>query len=236
MQGIPPSTGGFDPSLWFTNNVASNTVGSVTITPNQVLQTRESTPGGGDNAYGYTSTLRGTFPWGATVGTPLPPNIGTISLSANFLLRQLLSGSRYHIFIALYYRCSAGINGWFDTQVRAVNVGGVDQPVGHTETYLPGDSSGWAIVPVVLAPGDTWNLVNWDVENQFAQAAQAYNVSPTTPHTLDGIEIGTEGFNIQEIDVDWPTVGFNGGPANALSGSTFSTNYLARALRRNIMS
>ena len=124
------------------------------------------------------------------------------------------------------------MNGWFDTQARVQNVDGVDTPVGEVETYLPGDASGWDVVVATLSPGQTWVLDNYDVEAHFARAAAAYGVSPTTPHTLDGIEIGTEGFVLQQVDVDWPTVGWNGGPANALLGSIFNANYIRRNLRR----
>src|SRR2546425_9584267 len=51
-------TGTFD-STWFINNCPG---GTETIT-NGVLQTRQSTPGGGSNSYGYCTAQRGTFPW-----------------------------------------------------------------------------------------------------------------------------------------------------------------------------
>jgi hypothetical protein len=200
------------PGMWYTNNVAPNTVGSVTIV-NGVLETRESTPGGNDNDYGYATAQRGTFPWGSTVGTPLPAGLSTVTIAATLLNdRVLLSGSRYHIYLGLYYTCSGGIDGWFDTQARIQNINGVDTPVGETEFYSPGDSSGWDIVVATLAPGATWNLVDYSIENHFIEAANALGVDPTTPHSLQGIEVGTEGYLIQEVDVNWTNVAFNDVP------------------------
>src|SRR5205823_212299 len=119
-------TGNFD-NTWFINNCPG---GTETIS-NGVLQTRRSTPGGGSNSYGYCTGQRGTFPWGSTVGTALPSGITSVTVSFNFLSRSLLSGSRYHIYIALYYRIPSSTSGgttysWLDTQSRIENIGGTD--------------------------------------------------------------------------------------------------------------
>src|SRR5207249_12171344 len=115
-------TGNFD-STWFINNCPG---GTETIS-NGVLQTRQSTPGGGSNSYGYCTGQRGTFPWGSTVGTALPPGITSVTVSFNFLSRSLLSGSRYHIYIALYYQIPSSTSGrttysWLDIQSRVENI------------------------------------------------------------------------------------------------------------------
>jgi hypothetical protein len=77
--------------------------------------------------------------------------------------------------------------------------------VGTANTFDPGDNFGFDTVVTQISPGQSYNFAI-DVENRFATAAGAWNIDPTTPHNLSGIEIGTEGFHIQQVDVDWSKV------------------------------
>src|SRR5439155_11931135 len=122
---------------------------------NGVLQTRESTPVGDINNYGFCSALRGSFPWGAVVGDPLPDNISKVSVNLNFSKAELLPGSRYHLYVALYYQIPYSASGGvtyrgMDPQRRAENAGEVDSLVGKVETYDLGDSFGWDNVSVII--------------------------------------------------------------------------------------
>src|SRR2546428_9562453 len=149
------STGNFD-NTWFINNCPG---GTETIS-NGVLQTRQSTPGGGSNSYGFCTAQRGTFPWHSTVGTALPSGITSVTVSFNFLSRSLLSGSRYHLYVALYYQIPSSTSGsttysWLDTQSRVENIDGTDSSIGSTATYDPGDSFGWDIVTLQQNPGQS---------------------------------------------------------------------------------
>jgi PKD repeat protein len=204
-------TGNFD-NTWFINNCPG---GTETIT-NGVLQTRQSTPGGGSNSYGYCTAQRGTFPWHSTVGTALPPGITTVTSSFNFLSRSLLSGSRYHLYIALYYQIPSSTSGsttyaWLDTQSRIENIGGTDSSIGSTATYNPGDSFGWDIVTLQMNPGQSGVLVA-DVAQLCKGDLAAWGLPANTQCTLAGIEIGTEGYLVNSVNVDWYNVGLNIGP------------------------
>jgi PKD repeat protein len=204
-------TGNFD-NTWFINNCPG---GTETIT-NGVLQTRQSTPGGGSNSYGYCTAQRGTFPWHSTVGTALPPGITTVTSSFNFLSRSLLSGSRYHLYIALYYQIPSSTSGsttyaWLDTQSRIENIGGTDSSIGSTATYNPGDSFGWDIVTLQTNPGQSGVLVA-DVAQLCKGDLAAWGLPANTQCTLAGIEIGTEGYLVNSVNVDWYNVGLNIGP------------------------
>jgi len=201
-------TGNFD-NTWFINNCPG---GTETIS-NGVLQTRQSTPGGGSNSYGYCTGQRGTFPWGSTVGTALPSGITSVTVSFNFLSRSLLSGSRYHIYIALYYRIPSSTSGgttysWLDTQSRIENIGGTDSPIGTTDTYDPGDSFGWDIVTLQANPGQT-GILTADATQLCQGDLAAWGLPANTQCTLAGIEIGTEGYLLNSVNVDWYNVGLN---------------------------
>src|SRR5207249_6254890 len=103
--------------------------------------------GVGSNSYGCCAAQLGSFPWHSTVSTALPTGITSVTVSFNFLSISLLSGSRYHIYIALYYQIPSSTSGgttysWLDTQSRIENIGGTDSPIGTTDTYDPGDSFG----------------------------------------------------------------------------------------------
>jgi PKD repeat protein len=204
-------TGNFD-STWFINNCPG---GTESIT-NGVLQTRQSTPGGGPNSYGYCTAQRGTFPWHSTVGTALPPGITTVTSSFNFLSRSLLSGSRYHLYIALYYQIPTSTSGtttyaWLDTQSRVENIGGTDSSIGSTATYNPGDSFGWDIVTLQVNPGQS-GILTADVAQLCKGDLAAWGLPASTQCTLAGIEIGTEGYLVNSVNVDWYNVGLNVGP------------------------
>jgi PKD repeat protein len=214
-------TGNFD-STWFINNCPG---GTATIT-NGVLQTRQSTPGGGSNSYGYCTAQRGTFPWHSTVGTALPSGITTVTSSFNFLSRSLLSGSRYHLYIALYYQIPSSTSGtttytWLDTQSRIENIGGTDSPLGSTATYNPGDSFGWDIVTLQVNPGQT-GILTADVAQLCKGDLAAWGLPANTQCTLAGIEIGTEGYLLNSVNVDWLNVGLNIGPIPLSTSFTVS--------------
>ena len=202
-------------SSWFTNNCGGAGTGTEQIV-NGVLQTRESTPAGNSNNYGYCSTLRGSFPWGTVVGDPLPGNITSVSVNLNFSKAELLPGSRYHLYVALYYQIPSSTSGgitysWLDTQSRAENIGGVDSLVGKVETYDLGDSFGWDNVSVIIDPLQS-GTISADVQNQCTKDLLAWGLNPSTPCVLKGIEIGTEGFQINNVDVDWFNVSLVNSP------------------------
>jgi PKD repeat protein len=204
-------TGNFD-STWFINNCPG---GTETIT-NGVLQTRQSTPAGGSNSYGYCTGQRGTFPWHSTVGTALPSGITSVTVSFNFLSRSLLSGSRYHLYVALYYQIPSSTSGtttytWLDTQSRIENIGGTDSPVGSTATYDPGDSFGWDIVTLQSNPGQS-GVLTANVAQLCKGDLAAWGLPANTQCTLAGIEIGTEGYLLNSVNVDWYNLGLNAGP------------------------
>src|SRR5712692_6035780 len=216
-------TGNFD-NTWFVNNCPG---GTETIT-NGVLQTRQSTPGGGSNNYGYCTAQRGTFPWHSTVGTALPPGITTVRVSFNFLSRSLLSGSRYHLYVALYYQIPSSTSGgttysWLDTQSRVENIGGIDSPIGSTATYDPGDSFGWDIVTLQIDPGQS-GIITADVTQLCQGDLAAWGLPANTQCTLLGIEIGTEGYLVNSVNVDWYNVNLNIGSVPLSTGFTVSPN------------
>jgi len=217
------STGNFD-NTWFINNCPG---GTETIS-NGVLQTRQSTPGGGSNNYGYCTAQRGTFPWHSTVGTALPPGITTVRVSFNFLSRSLLSGSRYHLYVALYYQIPSSTSGgttysWLDTQSRVENIGGIDSPIGSTATYDPGDSFGWDIVTLQIDPGQS-GIITADVTQLCQGDLAAWGLPANTQCTLLGIEIGTEGYLVNSVNVDWYNVNLNIGSVPLSTGFTVSPN------------
>jgi PKD repeat protein len=204
-------TGNFD-NTWFINNCPG---GTETIS-NGVLQTRQSTPGGGSNSYGYCTAQRGTFPWHSTVGTALPSGITSVTVSFNFLSRSLLSGSRYHLYVALYYQIPSSTSGsttysWLDTQSRVENINGVDSSVGSTATYDPGDSFGWDIVTLQINPGQT-GILSADATQLCQGDLAAWGLPANTQCTLQGIEVGTEGYLVNSVNVDWYNVNLNVGP------------------------
>src|SRR5436853_4289411 len=213
--------GNFD-STWFINNCPG---GTETISSG-VLQTRQSTPGGGSNSYGFCTAQRGTFPWHSTVGTALPPGITTVTVSYNFLNRSLLSGSRYHLYIALYYQIPSSTSGgttysWLDTQSRIENIDGSDSPIGSTATYDPGDSFGWDIITLQIDPGQS-AILTADTAQLCQGDLAAWGLPTNTQCTLAGIEIGTEGYLVNSVDVDWSSLGLNIGSVPLSTSFTVS--------------
>ena len=201
---------------------------------NGVFQSQQSNPGlGGSNDYYYSTTQKGTFPWtpcSAPASGVLPP--GITSVSVNFTSLSYNPGSspgsdRYHIYIALYYWLPNGpVTGGgatyqcLDTQVRVENIGGAFSPIGSTATYNPGDSFGWDQVTLQTTPGQSGLLVA-SVADQCLQDLQAWGLPTNTPCQLAGIEIGTEGYQFQELDVNWYHVNLNIGPIPLSTGFTF---------------
>jgi PKD repeat protein len=200
-----------------------------------VFQSVQSNPGlGGSNDYYYSTTQKGTFPWSpcsAPASGVLPS--GVTSVSVNFTSLSYNPGSspssdRYHIYIALYYwlpngAVSAGGLTYqcLDTQVRVENIGGTFSPIGSTATYNPGDSFGWDNVTLQISPGQTGVLVA-NVANQCLQDLKAWGLPTNTPCQLAGIEIGTEGYQFQELDVNWYEVSLNVGPIPLYTSFTVS--------------
>ncbi len=189
-----------------------------------VFESVQSNPGlGGSNDYYYSTTQKGTFPWtpcSAPASGVIPS--GVTSVSVNFTSLSYNPGSspgsdRYHIYIALYYwlpngPVTAGGSTYecLDTQVRVENIGGIFSPTGSTATYNPGDSFGWDNVTLQVSPGQT-RLLTANVANQCLQALKAWGLPTNTPCQLAGIEIGTEGYQFQELDVNWYDVNLNVG-------------------------
>jgi hypothetical protein len=168
---------------------------------------------------GYTCTYyddaqRGNFPWSpCTAGVPpstvLPASLKTVSVTAKLLNRDLLLGSRYHIYLALYYYLPNGpvtVGGvsyqCFDTQVRVQNINGTDSPVGTSDTYDPGDSFGYDSVASTLDPGQT-GVLTANVDSSFRVAALAWGIDPGTSRSLMGVEIGIEAYSVNLVTANF---------------------------------
>jgi len=143
------------------------------------------------------------------------------------------SSDRYHIYIALYYwlpngAVSAGGPTYqcLDTQVRVENVGGAFSPVGSTATYDPGDSFGWDQVTLSgLVVGQSYTLTA-DVGQQCQSDLAAWGLPSSTQCQLAGIEIGTEGYQFQQLDANWDTVSLTtGAPPPPPSGLTTTISF-----------
>ncbi len=200
-----------------------------------VFQSRQSNLGlGGSGDYYYSTTQKGTFPWtqcSAPASGVIPS--GTTSVSVNFTSLYYDPGSgpssdRYHIYVALYYwlpigPVSAGGSTYqcLDTQVRIENIGGIFSPIGSTAIYDPGDSFGWDNVTLQLGPGQS-GLLTANVANQCFQDLKAWGLPTNTSCQLAGIEIGTEGYQFQELDVNWYDVNLNVGTIPVSTSFTVS--------------
>jgi len=204
------------PQGWSCGNTNGLTGSSVDIV-NGVLQTRESNPGvGSDNSYYYSTSQKGTFPWDpcrAPANGSLPSTVSSVSTTFTPLTITTSGSYRYHIYVALYYwlpngPVTAGGSTYrcLDTQVRVENIGGTFSPVGSTSTYDPGDSFGWDNVTLgSVTIGQTYTL-KANVADQCQQDLLAWGLPSNTPCQLAGIEVGTEGFQFQELDVNWSDV------------------------------
>src|SRR5437867_8752015 len=238
---VLPLTGNFGncsnlPQGWSCGNAVPST-SSATIV-NGVLETLESNPGqGGSNSYNYATTQMGVFPWSpcqAPASGAIPSGVTSVSSHFTFLAyapSSTPSSDRYHIYIALYYwlpngAVSAGGPTYqcLDTQIRVENVGGTFSPVGSTATYDPGDSFGWDQVTLSdLVVGQSYTLTA-DVGQQCQSDLAAWGLPSSTQCQLAGIEIGTEGYQFQELDVNWDAVGLTTG-APPPSGLTTSISF-----------
>src|SRR5438445_5040941 len=206
------------PQGWNCGNALRST-SSATIV-NVVLETREPNPGqGGSNSYNYATTQMGTFPWSpcqAPASGAIPSGVTSVSSHFTFLAyapSSTPSSDRYHIYIALYYwlpngAVSAGGPTYqcLHTQVRVENVRASFSPVGSTASYDPGDSFGWDQVTLSdLVVGQSYTLTA-DVGQQCQRDLPAWGLPSSTQCQLAGIEIGTEGYQFQQLDANWDTV------------------------------
>ena len=224
------------PQGWNCGNIVSGAPSPTSAQiVNGVFQSRESNPGlGGSNQYYYSTTQKGTFPW-TPCSAPSQGAIptGVTSVSVNFTSLAYDPGTnpsadRYHIYIALYYwlpngPVTSGSSTYqcLDTQARVENVGGSFTPIGSTATYDPGDAFGWDDVTLQVSPGQTGLLVA-NVANLCLGDLQAWGIPTSTPCQLAGIEIGTEGYQFQELDVNWYDVSLNAGPVPVSTSFTAS--------------
>ncbi len=190
------------------SNITNGIFASVQVNPNV----------GNDNNYYYATTQKGVFPWSPCqapvtgVISPAVVSIGTTFVPT--LLPTMSPGMRYHIYIALYYWLPNGpivshglTYRCLDTQVRVENIGGVFSPIGRNETYNPGDSFGWDMVELNSVSQDGMFALTANVQKQCQLDEQAWGFS--APCQLAGVEIGTEGFQFQELDVNWYSVDFS---------------------------
>jgi len=206
----PPVTTGNFGSEWFYQPAGGGATGTVQQV-NGVLQTRLQNPGGDDSNYGYTTAQRGSFPWGNSQGDPLPANIQSVQVQASLLVNQFVSGpSHAQYYVGLYYRCAAAFNGWLDTQVRVEWIDRAQSPDGTESTY--GGSSDPGVQADGYSIAQSSDLFDIDVETQFQAAAKAWGIDPSSPHSLDGIEIGSEGFGVVELDIDFQSYTLSTGP------------------------
>jgi PKD repeat protein len=107
-----------------------------------------------------------------------------------------------------------------DTQSRVENIGGTDSSIGSTATYNPGDSFGWDIVTLQVNPGQS-GILTADVAQLCKGDLAAWGLPASTQCTLAGIEIGTEGYLVNSVNVDWYNVGLNVGPIPLSTSFTF---------------
>jgi len=173
---------------------------------------------GNDNNYQYATTQKGTFPWSPCqppASDVLPANLSTVSASFIMPIFVPYGSYRYHIYVALYYwlpngAVTAGGSTYqcLDTQSRVENINGVFSPVGSTSTYDPGDSFGWDNVTLGQVTTGQPYVLTADVAHQCRQDLTAWGLNPNTPCQLAGIEIGIEGFQFQELDINWQTLQF----------------------------
>src|SRR5205814_561604 len=112
---------------------------------------------------------------------------------------------------------------WLDTQSRIENIGGTDSPIGTTDTYDPGDSFGWDIVTLQANPGQT-GILTADATQLCQGDLAAWGLPANTQCTLAGIEIGTERYLVNSVNVDWYNVGLTIGSIPLSTSSTVSPN------------
>jgi chitodextrinase len=208
------------PEGWTCDNVYGLGGSNATIV-NGILETDLFAAGAGnDTNYLFATTQKGTFPWSpcqAPANGVLPDNL--TSISTTFTPLVLPTTGRYHIYIALYYwlpngpATSGGVtHQCLDTQSRVESIRGTFSSVGTTATYDPGDSFGWDQVTLSdVSVGATYTL-SANVTDQCQGDLVAWGINPTTPCQLAGVEIGIEGFQVDELNVQWTTASFSSAP------------------------
>jgi PKD repeat protein len=207
------------PQGWNCGN-ASGQGGSASATiTNGVAIVSMSGVGGDSNNYGFATTQKGTFPWSpcsSPASGVLPAGITTVTTTFTpTTLPSATSGSRYHIYVALYYwlpngAVSAGGSTYrcLDTQVRVENIGGTFSQVGSTATYDPGDSFGWDQVAIgSVTTGSSYTLTA-NVSTQCQSDEAAWGIPTSTPCQLAGIEIGIEGYQFDQLNISFSSVGW----------------------------
>ena len=113
------------------------------------------------------------------------------------------AGSRYHVYVGLYFRLANPVtvggvtHGWLDTQLRLVEYfNGRLSIIGTTSSYDAGDSFGYSRVIGT-------NVTSIDVEAWFKEVCNTYGINSAIAHTLAGVEVGTEGFHVTQVDTIW---------------------------------
>src|SRR6266516_992413 len=249
VSSISSGSGQFDCVNWTCSNFVSPS--TLSVDSNGTAEIRQSNPSVCDwaNSY-YDSLIRGAPPpiQGPSQGTPLPTGIASVTASVDLLSRDLGpscsgpsgQGPRYNLFISLYFQLSTTVsacgvtNGvsYLDAQVRVEDVGGVDDPIGTTTTYGgtndPGVGSwGYSLVVAQVGVGSTGTLIA-NAQAQCLQDEISWGISPvgsTSPSigcTLTGVEIGTEGFDINSLNTNWYNIVLATGTPALSSSFTFT--------------
>lgn len=225
------ATGGFD-SSW--QPCLDPALGSTMTLSNGIITSNQSNPKAYtyDGSY-YDSAKKGIFPWGLSTGQCTLTAGTNISFNSTLVTKNLNSTHdshcvandcpRYHMFVALYYNMTGGnVHGcrvfvnasschdfhWMDTQVRVENINGINSPIGTQATYSGSNFFGYDQVVATTDPNGFFTMTNFNVEVQFQRAAYVWNISSTTPHSLTGIEIGTEGYHMNALVVNWTNFAF----------------------------
>src|SRR5438874_2890084 len=230
----PPPQGGFGscaslPTGWNCGNNKGLAGTQATITNGNLLTDIFASNTGGNTNYQYSTSQKGTFPWSpcrAPALGVLPVNLTDVSTT--FTPSILPSTGRYHINIAFYYWLPNGpvtvagvTHQCLDTQSRVENINGVFSSVGTTATYNPGDSFGWDQVTLGSVSINEPSVLTANVASQCSNALLAWGMLLDTPCQLAGIEIGTEGYQFQQLSVAFSNVTFITGsppPPNSLIG------------------
>ncbi|HLC11390.1 MAG TPA: alkaline phosphatase family protein [Candidatus Bathyarchaeia archaeon] len=193
--------------------------GSYANIVNGVLQTRQLSQGvGSDSSYYYATSQKGTFPWSpcqAPANGVLLTGLTVVNTTFMPTVFQPYGTYRYHIAIALYYYLPNGpvtsqghTHQCLDTQSRVENINGLFSVVGTTASYDAGDSFGYDRVSLgAVAIGQTYTL-SANVANQCQQDLAAWSIPTNTPCQLSGVEIGIEGFQFTELDVNFQSYAF----------------------------
>src|SRR5437667_11438532 len=101
------------------------------------------------------------------------------------------------------------------------NSSGTDSTIGTIGTYDPGDSFGWDIVTLQANPGQT-GILTADATQLCQGDLAAWGLPANTQCTLAGIEIGTEGYLLNSVNVDWYNVRLNIGSIPPSTSFTIS--------------